>query len=152
MLKKYEVRLTEDQRQQLHHLISSGTAAARKLSHARILLKSDRVSEAWSDGRIVQAFDVSLSTVARVQKRFCEEGLEGALASKPQPPRPQKRILSLPAETTLLELSQSPAPAGHSGWSLRLLAERMIELKIVPSISDETVRRVLKRNASSARS
>jgi transposase len=150
MLKRYEVRLTEDQRQQLHHLISSGTAPARKLSHARILLKSDRISEAWRDERIVQAFDVSLSTVARVQKRFCEEGLEGALVSKPQPPRPQKRILSVSAEIMLLELAHSPAPTGRS-WSLRLLAERMIELKIVPSISDETVRRILKRNARSGR-
>jgi transposase len=149
MTKKYEVKLTGPQRQQLQHLISSGTAPARKLVHARILLKSDEAREAWSDEQSALAFDVGLSTVARVRKRFYEEGLENALVPKPQPSRPEKRILNPTAEGTLLDLARSPAPVGYTNWTLRLLAERMIELKVVPSISDETVRRVLKRIAVS---
>jgi transposase len=145
MAKKYEVRLTEEQRQRLQHLVSSGRAAARLLIHARILLKCDQNAEGWKDEQSAQAFDVGLSTVARVRKRFCEEGLEKALAPKPQPARPQKRILSEAAEAMLLDLANSPAPPGRSAWTLSLLAQRMVELEMVRSISDETVRRVLKR-------
>jgi len=142
-VKKYIVRLTPEEQTQLSRLIRSGKAAARVLLHARILLKAD-TTPAWSDEAISKALEVHATTVARVRQRFVEEGLETALRPRPTK-RQYARKLDGAAEAHLLALACSPAPAGQARWSLRLLADRLVELDHVGSISHETIRRTLKK-------
>lgn len=149
MPKKYRVKLSEEQRQQLRKWISSGKASARKLIHARILLKADENGQGWKDQRIAEALEVGLATVERVRQRFAEQGLAQALEAKPQPPRPEKRKLDGEAEAQLIALACSQAPTGRESWTLQLLADRLVELRVVDGVSDETVRRTLKKNGSS---
>ena len=150
-MKKYIVTLTDEERQSLHELIAVGKAAAQKLAHARILLKADAApgSPAWPDQQIAQAFDVGLSTVARVRQRLVEQGLDAALGRKPQdrPSRPRK--LDGAAEARLIALACSPPPAGRADWTLQLLADKLVELEVIEAISHETVRQVLKKTNSS---
>src|SRR5918995_6854470 len=148
MPKKYVVRLTEAEREHLERLLRRGEAHARKLLYARILLKTDASGDGWTDERIAEAFEVSTATVARERRRFCEEGLEVALLPK-KPGRPRRRILDGRAEAYLIALACSNAPEGRDHWPLRLLADRMVELGYVESLSYETVRRTLKKTASS---
>ena len=149
MNKKYVVRLTDEQREQIERLLRRGRAHARKLLYARILLKADAdVPDRWTDERIAEAFEISTATVARERRRFCEEGLEVALMPK-KPGRPRRRVLDGRAEAHLIALSCSSAPEGRDHWSVRLLADRMVELGYVESVSYETVRRTLKKTSSS---
>jgi transposase len=145
-VKKYIVRLTPEEQTQLLQMIRSGKTAARVLLHARILLKADSSPEApaWSDEAIRDALEVHETTVARVRQRFVEEGLEAALRPKPTTRR-YERKLDGAAEAHLIALACSPAPVGQARWSLRLLAERFVELDHVGSISYETIRRTLKK-------
>lgn len=145
-MKKYVVRLNPEEQSQLSQMIQSGKAAARALLHARILLKADTdpAAPAWSDEAIGDALEVHATTVARVRQRFVEEGLEAALRPRPTK-RPYARKLDGAAEAHLIALACSPAPAGQARWSLRLLADRLVELKQVGSVSYETVRRTLKK-------
>jgi len=145
-MKKYIVRLTPDEQTQLLQMIRSGKTAARTLLHARILLKADTDSgaPAWSDEAIGEALEVHSATVARVRQRFVEEGLEVAL--RPRPSRRQyARKLDGAVEAHLLAIACGPAPVGQARWSLRLLADRLVELEHVSSISYETIRRTLKK-------
>lgn len=150
-MKKYKVTLVEDERQQLQDLISVGKASAKKLTHARILLKADASDggPAWSDSRIAEAFEVSTDTVARVRERFVEQGLEAALVRKKQDKPSRERMLDGRAEAKLIALACSAPPEGRTDWTMQLLADKLVELKIVESISDETVRRTLKKTRSS---
>ena len=149
MYKKYVVRLTEEERSQLETLMRSGRAHARKLLYGRILLKADAGGpDRWTDERIADALEVSTATVARERRRFCEEGLEVALMPR-KPGRPRRRVLDGRAEAHLLALSCSEAPEGRERWSLRLLADRMVELGHADELSYETVRRTLKKTNSS---
>jgi transposase len=149
MNKKYIVRLTDTEREHLEKLIRRGKAQARKLLYARILLKTDVGGpDRWTDEKIAEAFEVSVATVARQRRRYCEEGLEVALMPK-KPGRPRKRVLDGRAEAHLVALSCSDPPEGRERWSMRLLADRMVELGHVESVSYETVRRTLKKTASS---
>jgi transposase len=149
MNKKYRVRLTDEERNHLEKLVRKGTAHARKLLYARILLKADENGPAsWTDERIADALEVSVATVARERRRYCEDGLEVALLPK-KPGRPRRRILDGRAEAHLIALACSNAPEGRDHWPLRLLADRMVELGYVESLSYETVRRTLKKTASS---
>jgi transposase len=142
-MKKYRVTLTEEEREQLEQLIRRGKGAARKLLHARILLKADeRVG--WSDDRISDALEVSLSTIGRVRERFVEEGVEAALARK-APNRVYQRRLDGVQEAHLVALVCSPPPEESGRWTLKLLAEKMVELEYVESVSKETVRQTLKK-------
>lgn len=147
MQKIYRVTLTPEERSQLTDLISAGKAAARKLAHARILLKADESpgEPGWEDARIVEALEVSRSTVARVRERFVELGLAAALDPKKseRPTTPPK--IDGAAEARLCHLACSPPPPGRVAWTLRLLADKMVELEIVDSVSHETVRKVLKK-------
>jgi transposase len=150
-MKKYKVTLTPEERQQLQELIAAGKAAAKKLAHARILLKAD-ASEgcpAWSDRAIAEAIEVSADTVARVRERFVEQGLEAALVRKKQDKPSRERTLDGRAEAKLIALACSSPPNGRHEWTMQLLADCLVELKIVESISDETVRRTLKKTNSS---
>ncbi len=149
MHKRYVVRLTEEQRGKLETLVRRGRAHARSLLYARILLKADAEGpDRWTDERIADAFDVSTATVARERRRFCEEGLEVALMPK-KPGRPRRRVLDGRAEAHLVALSCSDPPEGRERWSLRLLADRMVELGHADALSYETVRRTLKKTHSS---
>ena len=137
---KYAVRLTAEEREQLEHLVRAGRGSARVATRARILLKTD---EGWSASNVSQALDVALGTVFNVKRRFAEGGLEGVLKDKPQAHRYRK--MDERAEAHLIALACSPAPEGHDHWELRLLADRMVELGVVESLSHETVRQHLKK-------
>ena len=150
-MKKYKVTLSDEERQLLHDLIAAGKAAARKLTHARILLKADASQGGlhWPDWRIADALEVHIATIERVRQRFVEQGLEAALERKPRdkPPRPIK--LDGRAEARLIALACSPPPEGRAVWTMQLLADKLVELEVVESISDETVRTTLKKTRSS---
>jgi transposase len=150
-MKKYLVTLSADERQSLQALLAGGKASALKQAHARILLKADQADggPAWADERIAEAVDVGLSTVARVRQRFVELGLEAALTRKPQDRPSRPRVLDGRAEARLMALACSAAPGGRREWTMQLLADRLVELRVVDAVSDETVRRCLKKTRSS---
>ena len=151
MKKKYPIILTEAQREHLKSLIAAGTAPARKLTHARILLKADHQSPegpGWVDEQVADAVEVSQPTVARVRKQYFEEGLQAALNRRP-PKREYHRKLDGEQEARLLALACSEPPEGRARWSLRLLADKLVELEVVEEISYQTVGRVLKKTPSS---
>jgi transposase len=150
MNKRYPVRLTQSERDYLKQLIAAGTESARKLIHARILLKADQSEEgpAWVDERISEAVEVSQPTVSRVRKQYVEEGLEAALNRRP-PRREYQRKLDGEQEARLIALACSKPPEGQIRWTLRLLADKLVELAVVEEISHQTVRRTLKKTNSS---
>jgi transposase len=150
MPKKYRVTLTAEEREQLTALISKGKAAARTLTHARILLKVDETEggPAWKDAAVCAALDVGLCTVMRVRERCVEEGLDAALRPRPSA-YVQPRKLDGHLEAQLVTLACSEAPQGHARWTLRLLADRMVQLGYVAEVSHETVRQTLKKTSSS---
>jgi transposase len=146
MKKKFPVILTQTERDKLKGLIAAGTAPARKLTHARILFKADQSPEgpAWVDEEVAEAVEVSQPTVSRVRKQYFEEGMEAALNRRP-PNREYHRKLDGYQEARLIALACSQPPEGQARWSLRLLADRMVELEVVEEISYQTVRRTLKK-------
>lgn len=148
MNRKYPVRLTMEQRQELERLISSGTVPARTLTHARMLLKSDCAEGGPSrpHGRIYENFDIAPVTALGVRKRFCEGGLPAALRRK-RPEREYRRCLDGEAEAHLIALVCGQDPEGKDRWTLRLLQKRMVELAYVPSVSHETIRSALKETS-----
>jgi transposase len=131
-VKKYIVTLSDQERQELRQMVRRGTAAARKLSRGRILLKADE-QEGWTDVAIADAFDVGVRTVERLRQRFVEQGLDACLNPITQP------------RTHVVALACSEPPDGYHRWTLRLLAGRMVELDYVETISHETVRQTLKK-------
>lgn len=150
MPKTHHVTLTQEQREQLLAQISTGTAAAHSLTHARILLKADEgdAGPAWTDDAIAQALETSVPTIERVRARFAKQGLDAALRRRTAS-RPRSRKLDGAGEAHLIALACSEPPAGQEHWALRLLASRLVELKQVETISHETVRRILKKTNSS---
>jgi transposase len=150
MPKKYRVTLTAEEREQLTALVSKGKAAARTLTHARILLKADEAqgAPAWTDDAVCAALDVGLCTVMRVRARFGEEGLEAALRPRPSS-YVQPRKLDGHLEAQLITLACSEAPEGQARWTLRLLADRFVQLGYVEELSHETVRQTLKKTKRS---
>jgi transposase len=146
MRKRFMVNLSADERDSLRHLIGAGTAPARKLLHARILRKADQSSDGpgWVDRAIAEAVEVSQPTIARVRRQYVEQGLEAALTRRP-PRREYHRKLSGEQEARLITVACSQPPAGQARWSLRLLADRLVDLEIVEAVSYQTVRRVLKK-------
>jgi transposase len=155
MTDKYRVSLTQEERAELEHLVSTGKAAARKLTHARILLLADTAVVAVfgkghsSDDQIVAALDTGHSTIARVRKRFVTEGFLAALDHKPQPPRPDKIKVKGNLEQKLVQLACSDPPEGRCHWTLQLLAGQLVVLGLVDAISTETVRQALKKTTFS---
>jgi len=149
-MKKYKVTLTAEERQHLSALIAVGKAAAMKLAHARILLKADAADggPAWPDERIAQAVEVGVATVERVRQRFVEQGLEAALVRKKQDRPSRERKLDGRAEARLIALACSAHPEGRTEWTMQLLADKLVELRVVEAVSDETVRRALKKTRS----
>lgn len=141
--KKYIVDLTDDERKQLEQMLRSGKHPTRKLTRARILLKA---ADGFSDREIVVALGIGRSTVERTRRRFVESSLN-ALNECPRPGKKPK--LNARAEARLLAEACSSAPEGRNHWTMQLLADRLVELKLVETISDETVRRTLKKRRSS---
>ena len=145
---KYLVTLTADERTQLQALVDVGRVAKTVRRRARALLKADQAvgGPAWPDERVAAFAEVSLSTVHRLRERFVTEGLEAALH---RPSRPQPRKLDGAAEAKLIAVACGPPPAGCVRWTLRLLADRLVELEVVEAVSHECVRRTLKKTCSS---
>lgn len=143
---KYPVVLSDEQRQHLEKITSSGKVSVRQMKRAQILLKSD-VQVNWPYERIMEAFDVSAVTIAKVRKTFVEQGLEVALQRK-KPDREYEHILDGEGEAHLIALACSEPPAGRAKWSLRLLQDRFVKRGHADSISYETIRRVLKKTNS----
>ena len=141
---KYGVRLTAEQRDQLEHLVRAGKSTARVVTRARILIKTD---QGWPAPQVAQALDVVDGTVYRIKRSFAEDGMDGALKDRPQAHR--RRKLDDRGEAHLIALACSPAPEGHDHWTLRLLAGKVVELGLAPSLSHETVRLHLKKTSSS---
>ena len=148
MAKKYSVRLSEEERAHLHTLVGGGMAPALTLTHARILLKANQgeAGPSWTDAAIAGALEVSAATVARVRQAYVTAGLAAALWRK-TPEREYARTLDGEQEAHLVALTCSAPPAGRKRWSLRLLAERMVALDYVETVSHETVRQVLKQTS-----
>lgn len=142
---KYKVALTAEERAGLERLVAVGKTAARKLTHARILLLADTGREEQTDERIAGALGTSVLTISRVRQRFVTQGLEAALNHRPQPPRPDKVKIKGDVEQQLIHLACSDPPQGRCRWTLCLLADQMVALGMVTSVSPETVRRALKK-------
>ena len=146
-MKKYIVRLSGKERESLSTMVSSGKGPARMFTRARILLKAD-ISEGgpgWPDDKIAEALDVTVQTVERVRKQLVEQGLEAVLRRRKYVQKVSRKKIDGDAEAHLIALACSEAPEGYTRWSLRLLADRMVELGYVESISHEAVRRALKK-------
>ena len=149
MAKLYRVTLTPVERQELQQMISRGKGAARKLAHARILLQADEAEGGGprrTDQQIASALDTATRTVERVRERFVEQGLEAALVPA-RSKRVYARKLDGRREAKLIALACSKPPAGKARWTLRLLADEMVELEVVDSLSHETVRQTLKKTS-----
>jgi transposase len=146
MKKKYIVTLTEEERRMLQEMLSRGKAAARKLMHARILLKADVSASGpgWNDPTIAEALEIGRATVERVRQEFVEESLEAALERR-KPRRQYRRKLDGDGEAHLVALACQTPPEGRSRWTLKLLADRMVQLEYVDQLSYQTVRRTLKK-------
>lgn len=142
MNKKYIVDLTEEERKELERLVRSGKDSARRIRWAQAILKTDA---GWTDQRLSEAFDISIRTMQRIRERFVEEGIRVALGARTRKPRPHRRKLDGQKEARLIALACSQPPEGHTRWTLRMLADRMVELCYVDTVSHETVRRVLKK-------
>ena len=148
-MKRYVIRLSEDERNRLTGLVSKGKGAASKRLHAQVLLKAD-VSAAgagWTDQKIVDAFGVGERTVQAIRQRCVEEGLDAALERKKQCRPSRQRVLDGAKEAQLVALCCGKVPAGQARWTLRLLAGELVRLDIVDSVSHETVRQALKKTS-----
>jgi transposase len=150
MRKQHVVVLSEQERARLHTLIGQGSAPARALTHARILLKANQgeAGPGWSDRAIAAAMEVHHTTVARVRQQYAAGGLEAAVNRK-APEREYRRKLDGEQEARLAVLACSAPPQGRKRWTLRLLAQRLVQLEVVDAVSHETVRQALKQTGSS---
>jgi hypothetical protein len=148
---RYLVTLTAEERDELIALVSAGKSSARTITRARILLKADQGTggPAWNDAEITEALDCGRRTVSRVRERFVERGLYAALERKRQDKPSRERTLDGAAEARLIAIACSQPPEGQARWTMQLLADKLVELEIVPAVSDETVRRALKKTSSS---
>jgi poly-gamma-glutamate capsule biosynthesis protein CapA/YwtB (metallophosphatase superfamily) len=150
-VKRYVVKLSDEERERLNTLIRMGKHPARQLTRARILLKADASEggEAWSDSQIATALDTSIDTVARTRQQMVEEGFDSVLVRKHSPASARPRIFDGAAEAKLIALACSAPPKGRKRWTLQLLEEAVVELNIVERASDNTIGRTLKKTRSS---
>jgi transposase len=145
---KFIVRLTREQRQELEQLAATGKRSAATSTRARILLKADANGEGWTDDRIAEAFDLSAATAARIRKKFVQQGLVAAVQRK-RPTDRQYRKLDGLQEAQLVALACSAPPEGQARWTMKLLADKLVELEVVEAIDPATVCRTLKKTRSS---
>jgi len=146
-MKKYIVRLSREERSSLKKLLTSGRGSGRMFTRVRILLKADQSDEgsAWSDEKISESFDVTVQTIERVRKQLVEEGLEAVLSRHPYTQKLSRKKIDGDVEAHLIALCCSDPPKGRVRWTLRLLADKVVELGYVDSISYEAVRQTLKK-------
>ena len=147
MVKRYIVRLTEDERKGLKALVSKGRASARKIARAQVLLKVDADGSNWTDEQAAEAFGMRANTVRDIRQRYVEEGLERALDRKQPTDPPRRRKLDGAGEAQLIAMACGEPPEGRARWTLKLLAGQLVELAIVDGISHETVRQTLKKTS-----
>lgn len=145
MNKKYIVRLAREERSELENLVKSGRAEAYRIKHANILLAVDADGAGWSDEETQEAYRCHLNTVINVRQRFVEQGLEAALGRKKQEAPSREPLLDGDKEARLISIACSAPPEGRARWTLQLLADKLVALKVVDSICDQTVRRALKK-------
>ena len=145
MLKQYIVRLTNEERQTLRGVVKKLSGSSQKVRRAQILLKADADGPGWTDAKIAEAFDCRRQTVENLRKRIVVDGFELALNGKKRSSPPRKKILDGEQEAKVIALRLGPAPEGFANWSLRLLADQVVELEIADAISHETVRQTLKK-------
>jgi transposase len=148
-MKKYIVRLDGDERERLHRLVRAGKAAAYKIRHANMLLMADANGPAWADEQIAEGLGVSLGQIEHLRRRLVEQGIDACLSRKKQDRPSIEPKFDGEKEAKLIALACGKAPEGRERWSLRLLADRAVELRIVDSTSHETVRQVLQKTRSS---
>jgi len=148
-MEKYAVELTSEERKELSELVSKGKASARKITHARVLLQSDSSADgpSWTDEQISEAFGAHTNTIHGVRRHFVERGLGAALDRKEQDRPSRQHLVDGDLEAHLIALRCGDPPEGAKRWTLRLLADKLVELEIVPSISHETVRQALKKTS-----
>ncbi len=148
-MEKHVVELTSEEQKELAQLVSKGKAAARKITHARILLQANESKDgpALTDRQISQAFGVHTNTIHGIRRRFVEHGLHVALERKKQDHPSRKHVVDGDVEAHLIALRCGDPPEGRNQWTLRLLADKLVELEIVPSICHETVRKTLKKTS-----
>lgn len=144
---KFVVKLDSDEREQLRRITAIGRTAARKRLQAQVLLLTDagRDGPAKADEEIAEALGIGLSTIHRVRQRCVEQGPEVAICPRPAPARPHKVKLSPAVETELIALACADPPAGRARWTVQLLADRLVELRYCSRVSEETVRKALKK-------
>jgi hypothetical protein len=147
MQKKYVVRLSNEEREQLRQIIRKFKGSSQKVRRAQILLKADADGPAWADQVIADAFGCRRQTVENVRRNLCERGLEQTLNGVKRKEPPVAKLLDGEQEAKLIAMRLSSPPPGYAGWSLRLLARKVVQLSHVESISHETVRRTLKKTA-----
>jgi hypothetical protein len=147
MHKKYIVRLTSQEREMLEGMVSKGKAAAYRIRHANILLAVDAKGPDWTDAQVAQAFRCHGNTVANLRRRFVEGGLEAALERKKQAVPSRARVLDGAGEARLIAIACSQAPAGRAKWTMQLLADALVALRVVESVSAKTVERTLKKTS-----
>jgi len=150
MQKKYLVRLSDADRETLHAVIRKQSGSSLKVRRAQILLKADADGPNWTDARIVEAFGGRRQTVEKLRERLVTEGFDAVLHGQ-HAKTPRAKLLDGDGEAKVIAMRLGPPPAGYANWSLRLLADRVVALEIVESISHETVRRTLKKTASRRR-
>jgi transposase len=148
-MKKYMVRLDGDERERLQRLVRAGKAAAYKIRHANMLLMADANGPAWADEQIAEGLGVSIGQIEHLRRRFVEQGIDACLERKKQDRPSIEPKFDGEKEAKLIALACGKAPEGRERWSLRLLADRAVELRIVDSTSHETVRQVLQKTRSS---
>ena len=145
MQKKYFVRLTEEEREQLKEMVTKGETSAYKIKHANVLLKADIAGPAWPDWKIAEAFSIHINTVGCIKQRFVEGGIQRAISRKKQEYQSNPPKFDGVAEAQLIALSCGKPPEGCSRWTLRLLADKVVALDIVETVSPETIRSMLKK-------
>ena len=147
MQKKYIVRLTAAEREVLQEVVKKLKGSSQKVRRARILLKADADGPGWTDQQIADAMDCRRQTVENVRQRLVTEGFEVALEGKRPDSSPRQPVFDGEQQAKVIALRLGPPPKGFANWSLRLLAEKIVELEITDSVSHETVRRALKKTA-----
>lgn len=147
MEKKYIVRLSKPEREELLDVVKRLKGSSQKVRRAQILLKADVRGPNWTDAKIAEAFSCRVQTVENLRKRLVTEGFEVALHGKPRESPPRQNCLDGKAEAKVIAMRLGPPPKGFANWSLRLLAEQVVELGLVESISHETIRQTLKKTA-----
>jgi len=145
MIKKYIVRLTDDERQTLKQVVHKFKGTSQQVRRAQVLLKADAEGPGWTDAKIAEAFGCRTKTVENIRERFVVEGFEVAFHGRPRTKPPRAKLLDGEQEAKVIAMRLSSPPPGFSNWTLRLLAEQVVALEIVESISHETVRRTLKK-------